>query len=292
MYIYASLIFLFVINVNSAFGQLVESESRWERFLENFYSKPDDVKNQTLVSAFYGRSFAGIERNSLRTTFSDIHNLDFYYGFIRIDERNDFDNVFTHQGEFAFLSNISTNFKTFKYQINGVVTDSWRFGFGLQDGFGFKMNKNNLYLNHASAFTWIRNDFDYFPKDSMDSDYINRFDEHFKFGMFYQMGVKYQLISIFNIELNYEHSFYYPQYEFFPWLASWLTDNILQRGPELFERELIYSLEGNYPFLKIVYKSLISLLLGELRRSNGFFPISSEKTLNYDTFKIGIVIII
>ena len=270
---------------------VIESESRWELFLKNFYSKPDYVKNQTLLSAFYGRSFTDINQKNI-TNFSDIHNLDFYYGFIRVNEKIKYKDNFQHQGEYVFLGNTSTNFKTFQFDVKGIVTDSWRFGFGLNDGYGVYFLGNKLFLNHSTAFTWIRIDVDYFSGDSLDINFIKRFDERFKFGSLYSAGITYQLYDFINLDFNYEHSYYFPNYEFLPWFGSWIFDNILQRGPELFQREIEAELDDYYPYFKLIYKNLISLITTELRRQNGYFPFSSESTLNYDTFKIGIVLII
>ncbi len=270
---------------------LIESESRWELFMKNFYSKPAFVKNQTLLSAFYGRSFTDVNQKS-NTNFSDIHNLDFYYGFIRVNDKIKYKDIFSHQGEYVFLSNTSTNFKTFQFEVEGIVTDSWRFGFGLNDGFGVYFLGNKLYLNHSTAFTWIRIDVDYFSGDTLDINFIKRFDERFKFGSLYSAGITYQFLDFINVDINYEHSYYYPDYEFLPWFGSWVVDNILQRGPELFQREIERELKDYYPYYKLIYKNLISLFLSELRRYNGYSPFSSESTLNYDTFKIGIVLII
>lgn len=289
-------IIIFIILILSFFTTysdelVIESENRWELFLKNFYSKPDYVKNQTLLSAFYGRSFTDINQNNI-TNFSDIHNLDFYYGFIRVNEKIKYKDNFQHQGEYVFLSNTSTNFKTFQFDVKGIVTDSWRFGFGLNDGYGVYFLGNKLFLNHSTAFTWIRIDVDYFSGDSLDINFIKRFDERFKFGSLYSAGITYQLYDFINFDINYEHSYYFPNYDFLPWFGSWIFDNVLQRGPELFQREIEAELEDFYPYFKIIYKNLISIITTELRRHNGYFPFSSESTLSYDTFKIGIVLII
>ncbi len=270
---------------------LVESESRWELFVKNFYSMPNYVKNQILVSANYGRSFTDINQKTI-TKFSEIHNLDFYYGFVRVNEKIKFKNNFSHQGEYLFLSNMSTNFKTFKFDLDGIVTDAWRFGFGLNDGFGINVNKNRLYFNHSTAFTWLRADVDYFSGDSLDISFIKRFDERFKFGNLYKTGITFQVWDIMNIEASYEHSYYFPDFQFFPWMGSWIIDNVLQRGPELFERELQEEFGNYYPYIKILYKNLVSIIMTEFRRSSGYAPFSSEQTLNYDTIKIGLVLII
>ncbi|HRP01713.1 MAG TPA: hypothetical protein PLE30_03600 [Candidatus Kapabacteria bacterium] len=270
---------------------LVESESRWESFLKNFYSKPDYVKNKTLLSAFYGRSFTDINQKSI-TKFSEIHNLDFYYGFIRVNDKIKFKDMFSHQGEYAFISNTSTNFKTFKFQLDGIVTDSWRFGFGLNDGYGINLLDNRLYFNHSTALTWIRIDVDYFSGNENDIDFIKRFDERFKFGSLYKTGLTYQLYDVLNLEINYEHAYYFPDFQFIPWFGSFIVDNIIQRGPELFEKELEATFKNSYPFIKMIYKNIASFILTELRRYDGYAPFPSEHTLNYDTFKIGIVLII
>jgi hypothetical protein len=257
--------------------------------MDNFYSKPNYVVNQTFLAVETGFSNPSIENVNPNTTFEHTYNLDFYYGFIRLDEKTGIPNVFKHQSEFAFISNISADFKNLKITSNGLYSDSWRFGFGLQDGFGYDfINNKRLYLNHLSSISWIRADVGGSPKDGSDSIFIKRFDEKFKFGTTYSGGIRYQLYSVINLEMGYEHAIYFSDFEYDSWLGAWLFDLVLQRSPDLYEPELKQYFETYYPIAKFVYKNLVSFIAFELRRNNQHFPFKSEKSFNYDCFKVGV----
>lgn len=286
------LILLVLVNAVNLKAQ-AQSDTRFQTFLDNFYSKPAHVQNQTFLSFETGFSQPSIIGLNPNTTFIHTYNLDLRYGFIRINEKTGIPNVFKHQSEFTYVSNISADFKKLNISSNGLYSDGWRFGFGLQDGFGYDfINNKKLYLNHLSSISWLRVDVGGSPDDSSDSLYIKRFDEKFKFGSTYSGGIRYQLYSIFNLEIGYEHAIYFSDFDFAPWFGSWMVDLVLQRSPELYEPDLIKYFHSYYPLVKFVYKNFISYVLSEFRRTNQYFPFKSEKSFNYDCFKVGISLVI
>ncbi len=276
----------------SAYAQM-EDETRLERFVNNFYSKPGHVQNQVLVSSEFGLSQLNSYNFTSATDLAGTKNLEFYYGFIRIDPETGNPGIFKHQSEFAFVGNISTDFKTFKSDNIGIPTDAWRFGFGLNDGFGFlNDDKPTLFLNHSTAMSFLRADFDGISQNENDTKYLNEFDRKFRFGQVYSGGIRYKLYSVIHLNAQYEMSQYYADFEFMPWFGMWLTDNVLQRWIDYFEPDLISVLGRNYPWVKFVYKNFVSLLSYQIRKHEMYFPFKSEAPLYYDSFKIGITLII
>lgn len=286
---YILIFFLFYNNLVFSLD-LENSESRWEQFWKTFYSKPNNLTNQNFISSYIGQTFINFNNNQ-STKFTKIYNLEFWYGFIRINDEKRVGKFYHHQGEYVFLSNISNNFKTFEFNSTGINTDSWRFGFGINDGYIFEINNNKVYLSHSGAFTWIRNDFYNYSGDSLDIIFIKRFDEKMKFGMSSNIGVDFELSKNFNLNLKQELVNYYPNFDFLPWFLSYFTDLLFQRFPDIIEKELIDLFDEYYPIYKIIYKSLYSLIISEIRKSNCYFPINSEKSLQFNNLKIGISII-
>jgi len=271
----------------------MEDESRAERFINNFYSKPEHVINQVLLVGEYGISQAESYGLSSTSKLSKTYNLEFYYGFIRIDTETGNSNLFKHQSEYAFLGNISTNFKTFEQNYENLPTDSWRFGFGLSDGFGFLSNNNpTIFLNHSTAMSFIRIDFDGKPDNLKDTEFIKQFDSKFKFGQIYSGGIKYNISNSINLNFQYEMSQYYPNFEFGKWFGMWITDNILQRWIDYFETDLLNIFEKNYPWVKFVYKNFTSFILYQARKHQMYFPFKSSPPLYFDAYKFGITLIL
>jgi hypothetical protein len=271
----------------------MDDESRAERFINNFYSKPGHVVNQVLLVGEYGISQPESFGLTAATKLSKTQNLELYYGFVRIDTETGNPNLFKHQSEYVFLGNISTNFKTFEQKYDNLPTDSWRFGFGLNDGFGFLSNgEPTLFLNHSTAFTFLRADFDGLPQNLADKEFVSNFESKFKFGQMYSGGIKYKISSIFYLNAQYEMSQYYGSYEFLPWFGMWLTDNVMQRWIDYFEKDLINVIGTNYPWVKFVYKNFVSFVSYQLRKHQMYFPFKSESPLYFDAYKIGITLII
>lgn len=286
------ILFVLLFHCSKLFSQM-EDESRGERFINNFYSKPDHVLNQVFLASKYGLSQLNSFNFTPKVVFDPTQNLEFYYGFIRIDDKTGDPNLFKHQSEYIYLGNISTDFKTLEIENIGIPTDTWRFGFGLNDGFGFIWNDTpTLYLNHSTAFTFARIDFDGLPANNDDYIYAKRFDQKFKFGQSYSGGVRYKLYSIFHLDAGYEISQYYGTYEFLPWFGMWITDNVLQRWIDYFERDLISVLGTNYPWVKFAYKNFISLVSYQIRKHEMYFPFKSEAPLYFESYNIGISLII
>ncbi|MBX3044158.1 MAG: hypothetical protein KIT33_04215 [Candidatus Kapabacteria bacterium] len=271
----------------------MEDEPRWKRFVNNFYSKPDYVENQVYLAGEYGISNLNSYNLTSAVKFAPTQNIEVHYGFIRIDTETGDPGLFKHQSEYAFLGNISTDFKTFDLSGTGFGTDAWRFGFGLNDGFGFIMNNEpQLFLNHATAISFLRTDFYDLPKGEEDLKFVNQFNREFRFGMVYSGGLRYKIHSVIHLNAEYEISQYYGDFKFFPWFGMWMLDNALQRWIDYFERDLINVLKHNYPWVKFVYKNFISFLSYQLRKHEMFYPFKSEAPLFYDAYKIGITLII
>lgn len=271
----------------------MDDESRAERFINNFYSKPDYVQNQTFLVGEYGRSQLNSFNFNSTVEFDPTQNLEFYYGFIRIDKETGNPSIFKHQSEFVSLGNVSVDFKTLDVERKGIPTDAWRFGFGLSDGFGFMMNESpTLFLTHTTAISFLRLDFDGLPANIDDKNYAMKFERKFKFGQIYSGGLRYKLYSFVHLNAQYEVSQYYGDYEFLPWFGMWVTDNILQRWIDYFEPDLIEVFGNNYPWVKFVYKNFISFLSYQTRKQEMYFPFKSDPPLYYDAFKFGITFII
>ncbi len=282
------LILLAIIFLTDLFSR-IDDETRLEKFVKNFYGKPDYVVNQYHINAEYGLSFISMPKNAFDSRFMNTYQLNFSYGFYREDNRLEIPFMFRHQGEFAFISNISTNFKTFDLKPIGVITDTWRWGLGLNDGYGYYLGDNSkLLLNHSVALVWSHIDFDVANYTEKERKFTDLVDEKFKFGEIYSGGLGFSLFNNILLDFNYEHSLVYPDMDYMKFMGMWLFDNLIQRTPDIFEDDFIEIFGANWGWIKFIYKNSISLIFWNLRREESYYPLKSAESISFDSYKIGI----
>jgi len=264
-----------------------EEEHRIITFFENYYSKPDNIENQNFLNFNYGLSFFDSYKEA---NFSNHYSLEANYGFFRIDDNTKMQNISRFAQDYAFLGNISTNFKTFDNISSGIDTDIWRFGFGISDGFVYNFGENsNFYLTHSSDWIWSRIDF--IQDESILNKSLIEFNEKFKFGNRFHGGIRMQLYKGFNADIEYEHTLVYPAHVVPQWLGMWLFDNFAQRWFDYFEPEFVSIFGRQYPWVRFIYKNGLSYLLYEARTEKMFFPFESASPLSLKAYKIGITFI-
>ena len=278
------LIYIFMLFPIISYSQLYDDEPRIITFLKNYYSKPDKVENQYFIDFNYGLSFYDdIEDQRFRNHYT----FEGSYGFFRSFGDEKFASILRFASEYAFLGNISSDFKTFENNSLGIETDSWRFGFGYSDGFAYDFGKNSkFYLIHSSDWVWTRMDIignrESFPHD------LAKFDEKFKFGNKFRGGMKMQLYKGINLDFVYENTLIYPAHTVPKWLGMWVFDNLAQRWFDYFEPEWVDTFGNYYPWVRFIYKNLVSYILYEVRKDEMYWPFNSEKPVAFDSYKVGI----
>lgn len=280
------ILLIFLAAIFSASAQ-IDEEPRLIRFFKEFYSKPDHINNESLLATQYGFSFSTFGFDQFDSKLANTYNLEFVYGFVRLIDLEEFPDLFKHQSEYAFLGNISTNFKTFNIKTDGIISDTWRFGFGLNDGYGYNFGENShFWLMHNTAISWTRTDFVDRFTETYDDSLMNAYDEQFKFGAVWSGGLRMQIYKSFHIDLIYEHSLYYKDFLLGEWTGMWFFDNVTQRTMEIWEPELFQYFGRDYPWVKFLYKNLLSFVMNEFRRKQAFFPFHGEGSLSFDSFKV------
>ena len=280
-------IFLLVFIFDNLYSQ-IDDETRFERFFNNFYSKPDYVENQNKIIIEYGLSFPNFGNDEFSSNFMNTYQVQFNYGFHREDHRLTHGGLFKHQGEFAFVANNSTNFKTFNISPNGVITDSWIWGVGLNDGYGYLVGEfSKIYLNHAIMLNWIHLDFDIANYNDFEQRIVNIYDENYKFGGSYVGGFGLSLSDNLTMDFSYQTSLFYQEFDFMKYAVVWFYDIVLQRLPDLLDKELFEIFGINYGWMHSLYKNLVSLFFWNLRKEQAYFPFESPAAMYYDTYKVG-----
>lgn len=290
----ASVLLMLLLNcAASAQGQEYENPwLPWKVFFKNFYTKPYDVENKSYLEFYGGYSDITTPKVNIKEDFVPTYLIELRYGFIRYDENIQITGMFSHARDYIFISNISSTFKTFDVDQNtDIITDTWRWGLGLENGFGYYDNagKPLLLLKHNAAFVWTHIDFDGYGSEAS-REYINIYDENFKFGTLWSAGIDYQATDYLCLSLDYETSIIFPDYKFLNWSGMYLFDNAIQRWPDFFEPTLAPMLGKNWALAKFLYKNFASFITYRMRSNNSFWPIPTdgEIPMTFYSYKIGV----
>lgn len=268
-----------------------ELKSNIENYFLDIFDIPGHVINRPTLQAEYGLAFPSIS-GDFNSRISNCYSLGLYYGFTRIEDNIEPEGIFDHAQEYIFLSTITTHLKLKEVMPNGIILDSWRFGFGRRDGLGYKFGKNSrLFLSHTGSFAFSRIDFQSLADKQQEQNYIERFDEDFRFGTIYRADVDLQLFPIIHISFGYEHSIVHPDYQFWPWAGSIVYDVLTQRWVDVFEPYFLKKFGENWPWMRFVAQNIISLITYEFRRYQQSWPVPSEKPITFETFNIGFTFI-
>lgn len=267
-------------------------QSRMERFIDNFYSNNDFTINHPTIGVKAGLSFPDFNQSIDYQNLSNTYNVELIYGFTRINDRVDIPGVFAHQGEYVFLGNITPDFKTFDVNTSGNNTDTWRFGAGLRDGYGFEIsNDYRFYLNHATGFVWHHVDFEFPGSNPQEQKIISDYDENLKLGIFHNGGFKFEITAPLLFNIDFQRSIVFDDTNYWGFFGAWIFDNITQRWIDYYEPEMIEKFGRSWPWMKFAYKNLLSLAVYSFRQYQAHWPFTSQAAMSFTSFTFGMTFI-
>ncbi len=267
------------------------SETSFDAFLKKLYEKPNFVKNRTTLDVHYGASAVSYPAGVLRNDFASAYPAGLGYGFTRFDDKQPIDDIFYYASEFVFIRNNSSHFKPATFEKDGITTDSWHFGGGISNGYGYGSEEHEFFFFHTGRFIWSRIDIELYPLNPFDSSALKQVDENYKFGSSWSGGIKYHLTGPVFLSAEYEHVLVNTDFHFGKWFGSWAIENLSQRWIDFFEEGMMKSYGKNWPWVNWVIKNSLSLALYELRRNNVNWPFDSREALSFNTFRAGITFV-
>ena len=138
------------------------------------------------------------------------------------------------------------------------------------------------------VFVWLiwefsRFDFeDYFKMYEINPQ-IQKFDEQYKFGRNYDIGLAVKLFNKLQLGLDYSKNYIYPEFDFGKWVLAYTSELVLQNWMEIFEDDLQKKFGPNYWIYKYVYKSLVTLLIAETMNKKPYLFFDSDRAF-YNQF--------
>ncbi len=260
--------------------------SKFQQYLDDIYKYPKEIENKNIFSLNTGVSFLSLAEN-FETDLSRSYIAGFRYGFIRFNDEIDAPGRVYAANEYVYLQSVSSHIKLKGWDLTGIPTDGWRFGFAFRNGYGYVLGKKQyLTLTHAGALNWSRIDVEWPSLIPADQAVLEKFDEEFRFGTEYEAGVNYGIADFLQAELAYNHTIVMPGVENFKFAVSALLELAVQRTIDYAAYEYIWRNPDEVPYANFLVKNIVSYLLYQLRRYDMHWPFQSKEPLNYDSIRL------
>ncbi len=267
------------------------TDTQFGQFLKKL-KYPGGVTNNHMLEFSYGLnlpSFSGNSGPNLVKAFS----IGISYGFVRLDTITVLPKNLYYASESIFLSDMSSHLKLNHEKIkSGLTTDAWRFGFGYCNGYGYNLDAGTKFiLYNTGNIIWTKVDFENYPDNHADSSLFLLYDDEFRFGSSFDMGIITDIMPYLKFDLNYEHQIIFPRHLVFKWLGSSSLELLAQRFIDLYCIDALKLDSKSLPLANFVIKNTISFLFYEFRRNQMNWPFPSEAPLNYDNMRIGLKLV-
>ncbi|HEX2869042.1 MAG TPA: hypothetical protein VHO03_18520 [Ignavibacteriales bacterium] len=226
------------------------------------------------------RGFANAGSAELRLSYSSLDDYDDY--------------LVKYKNHFFFVSNNSTDLVSKENAPFKINSNLWRFGFGTQEGYGYKIGSSAIVPYTSNSFVWSRVEWNMptyagnLPAlAAEDQTRLDLFNNAFRFGTMAEGGIKVQLVPLFTLNAGYEKSVIFPRYLVWKQLGSFIVEGIAQGAVSMFAGEVMDSSPAAGPVVNFLLKSGVSYAIYQLRREKMNWPFNSAEPLTYDTWKVG-----
>ncbi len=286
------IVIIFLLSAFCAHSKNEEGEpTLWDKILDKYWNIPTHLQNSPTIEINYGLAQPQFVNIDFSGKLAMAYSLDLKYGFTRFYGFKELPGNFYYASEFAFASNQSSHLKFPQFPYQGLTTDSWRFGLGYRNGYGYEFaNLSRLILYHSSSLIWTAVDFEGSGNSPGDSATIKKYDETTRFGQSFEAGAMYSLSGMVYLNAGVENQIVFPRHNFGQWLVPLFGELIIQRTIDFFGDDLLKANKLSYPILNAVLKYTISYILYTLKRNDMNWPFESASPMTYTTYKLGITL--
>lgn len=265
-----------------------DHDVNYSLFYEPFGGKPtieltygnSDIAMKSFGKLSSNRGFANAGSAELRLSYSSLNDYEDY--------------IVKYKNRFFFVSNNSTDLVSKKNTPFNINSNLWRFGFGTQEGYGYKIGSSAIVPYNSNSFVWSRVEWNMptyagnLPElTAEDQNRLDLFNNAFRFGTMAEGGVKVQLVPLFTLNAGYEKAVIFPRYLVWKQLGSMIVEAAAQGAVGMFSSEVLDSSPAAGPIVNFLLKSGVSYAIYQLRREKMNWPFNSAEPLTYDTWKVG-----
>lgn len=266
----------------------VWDENDWNWEWEDFRLDGWRLKGSPSISILYG--FSNQTLDGLNGSLKDPNLVGVKLGYISERATRFTENISRYRYSNLHLSNFSTGFSG-SSNSTGYESSMWRFGFGRESGYGYKVGSVSIIPYYAYSLDWSRLNLKNTPVDSLDKARLALFNESFRFGTSSYGGIKIKIIENLSVDAAYERSAVFQRHLFWKWAGSAIIESAAQGLLDSFISKIMRSSPYAGPIANFILKNALSYGVYELRKEKMNWPFSSEAPLMYDQFKFGVTFI-
>lgn len=250
-------------------------------------------RNKPAISLNYG--LTDLKRKDISN--SQLNNpVSFELKLGTIKQKNIYEkeDLIKEQYNYFLISNYSSYLKNKNSKISDINTDTWKFGFGNQKGYGYKLSESFAIIPYTeSSLNWSRVNFAYDTNfvNNNDIKIIEMYDESFRFGNSSAGGIKVQMFNNLALDFSYERQIVFQRVLFWKWAGSSIIEFASQGMLDRFIDRIFDSSPYAAPIVSFVLKNALSYGIYELRQEKMNWPFKSESPLSFDQFKVGVTFI-
>jgi hypothetical protein len=267
-------LFSFLLVSNNSFSQ--NKKDIGAKFLD----KP-------IIELSYGVSEIALE--NLSSKISNTGTMEVKLGYSTQTNSHYGKSVLKYRNGFSFLSFSSSELDPEVGSNSDLSSETWRFGFGMKEGYGVEMGSSAIMPYTSGGFVWSRFDLrnNSGNLSSNDANLLANFNETFRFGTLSESGINVQIIPLITLQGKYETATVFPRHLVAKQMGSMLIETV---GSALLG-EFIDNVMHNSPVLGTIVnftlRSAYSIGMYELRKSEMNWPFGGEAPLSFETYKVG-----
>ncbi len=269
---------------NSASGQSDTTE--WTENLHEFWQR------RPALSLFYGVTH--LSWDALTSGIPNPGLVELRLGRARQDVEDESARIVQNRYDFFALAAISNSLGTRALE-GDVNLDLWRLGLGHNAGYGYAFGnpagEQAFLLYHGGALGWSRLRVKDNIASTADSTQLALYDKAFRFGMHMEAGASYRLLPQCEITLAYERGIIFRRHQVGKWIGSVATEGVGQWLVDRFVHRVMKLSPASGPVVAFLLKNGLAFGMYQLRRTEMFFPFSSESPLTDDVYKVGMTIV-
>ncbi len=241
------------------------------------------------ITLNYGLS--KVQRNDLSEKFAKPNLIEVKLGYTYQDSYKKTANIIKYRYRYFHLSNISTEFTDKGKSSHDLKTNTWRFGFGRSNGYGYSLGQAAIIPYTSSTFDWSRIEFNRAPNKLEEKNITDLYHESFRFGTSYEGGVRIQVVPQLMLEGGYERSIVFERHLFWKWLGSFAIETGAHWLLDEFIEKILESSPYAGPIINAVLKSALAYGIYELRQEKMNWPFESSAPIAFDQFKFGLTFV-
>lgn len=236
------------------------------------------------INLSYGLSKFSLK--DLSTKVSDNGFAELRLGYTKEKKTFKSDYIIKHRFHYLAVSNLSYKLGL-EGKANQINSQMWRFGFGWENGYGYKFGDASVILYNTWGMNWSQLTVEDSVVNLIDREQIDFYKDSFRFGTLAAGGIKIRPIPLLEIEAGVERSAIYPRVLFWKAAGSLIVEAIGHGLVDSFVKNVLSSTPAAAPVVSFLLKNGLSFAVYELRKDKMNWPFDSASPLMVDTYRVG-----